>query len=82
MWQMYLRRDAGRDGFRQRGALGHLSFWGPMQVWAIGPFVWKAGKCAPRMCSAPSKTHILWCRLWLYDCLRSGFIRPTKRLWQ
>ena len=24
-----------RDGFRERGALGHLSFWGPTQVWPI-----------------------------------------------
>jgi len=24
-----------RDGFRERGALGHLSFWGPTQVGPI-----------------------------------------------
>jgi len=30
-----------RDGFRQRGALGRLSVWGPAQVWPIWPFVWK-----------------------------------------
>ena len=28
-----------RDGFRERGALGHLSFWGPTQVCPIWPFV-------------------------------------------
>jgi len=47
-----------RDGFRQRGALGHLSFWGPAQVWPIRPFVWKARKRAPPMCSAPSKIYL------------------------
>ena len=45
-----------RDGFRERGALGHLSFWGPTQVWPIWPFVWKAWKYAPLVCSAPSKS--------------------------
>jgi len=25
----------GRDGFKERGALGHLSFGGPKQVWSI-----------------------------------------------
>jgi len=33
---------ASMDGFRKRGALGHLSLWGPMQVWPIWPFAWKA----------------------------------------
>jgi len=45
-----------RDGFRERGALGHLSFWGPTQVWPIWPFVWKAWKYAPLVCSAPAKS--------------------------
>jgi len=44
-----------RDGFRERGALDHLSFWGPAQVWPISPFVWKAWTYAPLACSAPSK---------------------------
>jgi len=48
-------RHTGRERFRQRGALGHLSFWSPAQAWPIWPFVWKAWKCASRMCSAPSK---------------------------
>jgi len=61
-----------RDGFRQRGALGHLSFWSPAQVWPIWPFVWKAWMCAPRMCGASSKIYLLLCRIWFYECLRSG----------
>jgi len=75
---------ATRDGFRQRGALGHHRFWGPAQVWPIWPFVWKAWKCAPRMCIAPSKNDLLLCRLWFYDCLRSGVskLRPAKRFCQ
>jgi len=28
--------DVVRDGFRERGALGHLSFWGPTQVSPFG----------------------------------------------
>jgi len=69
----------GRDGFRQRGALRHLSFCGPAQVWPIWPFVWKAWKCVPRICSAPSKIYLLLCRPWFYDCLRSGSqkLRPA-----
>ena len=43
-----------RDGYRERGARGHLSFWGPTQVWPILPFAWKAWKYAPLVCSAPS----------------------------
>jgi len=31
-----------RDGFRERRALGHHSFWGPTQVWPIRPLVLKA----------------------------------------
>jgi len=65
-----------RAEFRLHGSLCHLSFWGSTQVWPIWPFVWNAGKCTPPMCSAASKTYFLWCRLWFYDCLRSGFIRP------
>jgi len=42
-------RNIGRDGFRERGALGHLSFGGPKQVWPIWPFFWKAWKYAPLM---------------------------------
>jgi len=52
-----------RDGFRERGALGHLSFWGPTQVWPIWPFLWKAWNYVPLMCSAPSKIYLLLC--WL-----------------
>jgi len=61
-----------RDGFRERGALGHLSFWGPAQVWPIWPFVWKTWKYASLMRNAPSKIYPLWCRIWFCDCLRSG----------
>jgi len=60
------------DGFRERGALGHLSFWGPTQVWPIWPFVWKAWKYAPLMCSASSKFYLLLCRLWFCNCRRSS----------
>jgi len=60
-----------RDGFRERGALGHLSFWGPTQVWPIWPFVWKAWNYAPLVCSALWKS-LLWCRLWFHNCLRSS----------
>ena len=28
-------------------------------------------KCAPCMCSVPSKIYLLLCRLWFYNCLRS-----------
>jgi len=31
-----------RDGFKERGALGHLSFEGSKHMWPIWPFVWKA----------------------------------------
>jgi len=27
-----LSMHIGRDGFRERGALGHFSFWGPTQM--------------------------------------------------
>jgi len=27
-----------RDEYRERGALGHLGFWGSTQVWPIWPF--------------------------------------------
>jgi len=64
--------NAIKDGFRYRWALGHHSLWGPTQVWLIWPFVWKAWKYAPLMCSAPSKIHLLWYRLWFYNCLRSS----------
>ena len=36
-----------RDKFRERGALGCLSFCSPTKVWSIWPFVWKAWKYAP-----------------------------------
>jgi len=42
-----------RNGFRECGALAHLSFWGPTQVWPIWPFEWKVWKYAPLVCSAP-----------------------------
>jgi len=42
-----------RHGFRERGALGHLCFWGPTQVlWPIWPFGWKAWKYGPLTCRA------------------------------
>jgi len=41
-----------RDGFRERGAPGHLSFGGPKHMWPVWPFVWKAWKYALPMCSA------------------------------
>jgi len=44
-----------RDGFRERGTLGHLSFWISTQVWSIWPFVWKAWQYAPLMCRVPLK---------------------------
>jgi len=37
---------AKRDGFGERGALGHLTFLGPTQLWPIWKFVWNAGKYA------------------------------------
>jgi len=60
-----------RDGFRERGDLRQLSFWGLTQVWPICPFAWKEWRHAPLMCSASSKIYILWCRLWF--CIRSVF---------
>jgi len=62
----------GRDGFMGRGALGHLSFRGPKQVWPIWPFVWKAWTYAPLMFSASSKIYLLLCRLWFYIGLKSS----------
>jgi len=47
-----------RAGFREHEALGHLSFWGPKHMWHIWPFVWKAWKSAPLMCSAPSEIYV------------------------
>ena len=70
-----------RDGFRERGALGHLGFWGPTQVWSIWPFVWKAWKYAPLICSVPWKIYLLWCRLWFYKFLRSGVCNPWPGNW-
>jgi len=66
-----LEPPAPRDGFRERGALGRRSFWGPTQVWPIWSFVWKAWKYAPLICSALSKIYLFWFQLWFYDCLRS-----------
>jgi len=63
---------SSRDGFRERGAVGHLSFWGPTQVWPIWSLVLKAWKYLPLTCNSLSKFYFLWCRLWLYDCLRSS----------
>jgi len=60
------------DGFRERRALGHLSFWVPTQVWPMWPFVWKAWKYAPHMCGPPSKIYFLLCRIWIYNCVRSS----------
>jgi len=58
-----------RNGFRERGALGHLSFGCPKQMWRVWPFVWKAWKYAPLMC-AP-QTSIFCCAwLWFYICFR------------
>jgi len=53
--KVYVKADS-RDGFREHGSLDHLSFWGPTQVWPIWPFVWKAWKYAPLVCSALSKS--------------------------
>ena len=55
--QRYCTVDQGRDGFRERGVLGHLSFGGPKHMWPIGPFVWKAWKYDPRMCSAQARSQ-------------------------
>ena len=38
-WVRPKRGNAVRGGFRERGALGHLSFGGPAQVWPLWPFV-------------------------------------------
>jgi len=51
----YIYIQVCRDGFRDRRAKGHLSFWGPTQVWPIWPFGWKAWKYVSLTCSAPSK---------------------------
>jgi len=61
-----------RDGLRERGALGHLSFLGPTQVRPIWPFVWKAWKYATVACIVPSKIYLLLCRLWFYNYVRSS----------
>jgi len=61
-----------RDGFRERGAQVHFSFWGPMPVWPIWPFVWKAWKYITIMCSVPSEIYLFLCRLWFSDCLRAS----------
>jgi len=61
--RLLLQQPRTRDGFRERGVLGHLSFWGPRKVWSIWPFVWKAWKCAPLMCTSPSKIYLLRCQL-------------------
>jgi len=52
--------NPGRDRFRQRGALGHLSFGSPKQVWPIWPFVWKAWKYA-LLCVVPPQKSIFCC---------------------
>jgi len=49
-----------RVGFEERWALGHLSFWGPTQVWPIWPFVWKAWKYA-LLCVVPPQKSIFCC---------------------
>jgi len=59
-----------RDGVREHGSLGNLSFWGSRQVWPIWSLVLKAWTYAPVTCSAPQNVLLL-CRLWFYDCLSS-----------
>jgi len=61
-----------RDGLKERGALGHISFRGPTQVWPIWSFIWKAWKYGRFVGSAPSKVYHLWFGVWFCDCLRSS----------
>jgi len=65
-------KGASRDGFRERRALGHCSFWGPMLVLPIWSLVLKTWKYPPLPCIIRSKFYLLWCRLWFYDCLKSA----------
>jgi len=44
-----------RDGLRERGALGHLSFGVSKHMGPIWAFVWKGWKYAPPVCSAHLK---------------------------
>jgi len=46
-----------RDAFRERGALGRLSFWGPMQVLSVWLFVWKR-ESMPVLCVVPPQQSI------------------------
>jgi len=72
VWISCWRLETSRDGFRERGAVGHLCFSGPTQVWPIWLIVLKAWNYVPVMCNATSKFYRLWCRHWFYDCLRSS----------
>jgi len=71
-----LSMHIGRDGFRERGALGHFSFWGSTQMWPIWSLVFKAWKYVPLTCNAPWNFCLLWCGLWFYDCLWSVVLKP------
>ena len=47
----------GRDAFRERGALGHISFWGPTREW---PILSLSEKCEsiPLLCVVPPQRHL------------------------
>jgi len=50
---------SARDGFRERGALDHHRFWGPMQVWPIWSLVLKTWKYATLTCITPQ--NLIFC---------------------
>jgi len=59
-----------RDGFRERGALGHLRFWGPHASVTYLVACLKNVKVCPSYVYYPSKLFLLWCRIWFHDCLK------------
>jgi len=69
------------DGFRERGALGHLNFSDPTQVRPILQFIWKSIKVSPLVGSAPKKISFVITTLVLrLRQIRVGNLRPPGRI--
>jgi len=68
-WFMSSSVVGPRDGFRERGALGHLSFGAPSRCDLSGCLSEKCERM-PLLCVAPPQTSLLLCQLWFYICLK------------
>ena len=59
------------DEFKERGVLGHLSFWSPRKCNLFGR-LFAMLESMPLLCVVPPQKSLLLCRLWFYSCLRSS----------